>query len=213
MSRRLRQSLLVSALLIAAASPAMAADKVVPASRALPFLENYLKLPPAERSHFTMAYYLRVGGQPLTAPVWLVQGERRTRVPISPKGKVERLPTLAELAEGQLSIGVDSETKVGTTFGLEPLLAPAADLDAKELAAAVAQATVGQRKIAGVMALAMPKLKDVEFVGVPSGEVEFADGRRAPLPLTKGVPTYDPAVLANAKRIHLPKVPDKLDIN
>jgi len=210
MSRRLL-SLLSALMVLLAASPALA-EKSVPASKAMPFLETYLKLPAAERSRFTPAYYLHIGPQPLTAPVWLVQGGVRTPVPLNAQGRIERLPTLAQLADGKLAIGVDGETKLSVRLFIEPMMAPAADLDARELAAAIAQAVAGERKAAGLLALVAPKFKDVGFVGVPSGEVEFADGRRAPLPLVKGVPTYNPTDLPNARRIRLPKVPDRLDI-
>jgi hypothetical protein len=211
MSRTLR---IVAALAVAlAASPALAAERLIEAKKLLVYLEPYLKLPAAERNHFTVAYYLRVGGEPLTAPVTLVAGDRRTPLPVSPRGKLQRLPSLAELDGGKLAIGVDPATKISMTLGIEPLVAPAADLDAHELAAAIAQAAVGERKVAGIMAMAMPKLSNVAFVGVTSGEVEYADGRHAPLPLVKGAPTYDPALQPNAKRIRLPKAPDKIDIN
>jgi len=212
MRHRLSKTPLALALALAVASPALAADKVVEAKKLFVYLEPYLKLPPAERSRFTMAYYLHSGPRPLTVPVVLVDGERRTPVPLGPTGRVERLPTLAQLADGKLDFAMDSAVKFNATLGLEPLMAPAADMDARELAAAIAQAAVGERKIGGIMAAALPRLKDVGFVGAPSGEVEFADGRRAPLPLVKGVPTYNPEAMPNARRIHLPKVPEKLDI-
>jgi len=212
MSRAVRRLILMSALAVAAASSAQAADKVVEPRKVFGYLEPYLQLPPAERSRFTMAYYLHVGPQPLTAPVWLVEGERKIAVPLRADGKVTRLPTLAQLANDKLEVGVDANTKLGATLGIEPLMAPAADMDARELAAAIAQAAIGQRKVGGVMALAIPKLKQVGFVGVPSGEVEFGGRRRAPLPLVKGVPTYNPESQPNARRILLPKAPQKLDI-
>lgn len=214
MSRRLLASLApAAALLLAAASPALAAEKVVEIGKAFPFLKGYLELPPAERSHFTMAYYLKLGSQPLTAPVWIVEGDKRTPLALGPTGRVSRLPSLAQLASAKLAIGLDPATKINTVLGVEPTIAPAADLDAHELAAAIAQAAVGEKKAAGLLAMAMPKLSNVAFVGVTSGEVEFADGRHAALPLVKGAPTYDPAAQPNARRIRLPKTPDKLDIN
>jgi hypothetical protein len=213
MSHRLRRLIPALAVILAAASPALAAEKTVEIGKAFPFLEGYLKLPPAERSHFTMAYYLHMGSLPLTAPVWIAVGDKRAPLALGPTGKVTHLPSLAQLGNGKLVIGIDPASKINATIGVEPLTPPAADLGARELAAAVAQAAVGEKKAAGIMAMAMPKLSNVGFVGVPSGEVEFADGRRAPLPTVKGLLTYDPAAQPNAKRIHLPKVPDKLDIN
>ena len=211
MSRRL--GILAAVAIALVASPALAAEKSIEIGKAFPFLKGYLELPAAKRSHFTMAYYLKVGSTPLTAPVWIVEGDKRTPLALGPGGKVTRLPGLAQLADAKLVIAVDPATKINATIGVEPLTPPAADLDAHELAAAIAQAAVGEKKAAGIMALAMPKLTNVAFVGVTSGEVEFADGRHAPLPLVKGAPTYDPATQPNAKRIRLPKAPEKLDID
>ena len=198
---------------LALAAPALAANKQVDAGKVFSMLPAYLKLPAAERSHFTMAYYMHSGAAPLTAPVWVVADGKRTPVPLSANGRVERLPTLAELDHGKLEVGVDEAIKINITIGVEPIMAPAADLDAHELAVTIAQAAVGARKAAGIMALAMPKLDDVVFVGSGSGEVEFMDGHRAPLPLIKGQPTYNPTAQPNAKRIRLAKVPLKLDID
>ena len=213
MPHRFCRSLVAAALVLVAASPAVAANKVVDASKAFGHLDAYLKLPAAERSHFTMAFYFHVGPSPLTAPIWLVEGDRKTPIPLRADGKVLRLPTLAQLGAAKVEVGVDAATKLGASIGLEPLIAPSTDMDARELAAAVAQAARGAKQIAGVMAFAVPAPKSVVFVGATAGEVEFADGRRAALPLIKGAPAYDPAALPNAKRIHLAKLPSKLDID
>jgi hypothetical protein len=206
-------TIIAAALTLALAAPAMAANKQVDAGKAFTMLPAYLKLPAAERNHFTVAYYMRSGPGPLAAPVWIVADGKRTPVPLRADGRVERLPTPAELDHGKLEVGVDETVKIGVTIGVEPLLAPAADLDARELAAAIAQAAVGIKKTAGIMALTMPRLDDVVFVGSGSGEVEFADGHRAPLPILKGQPTYNPTLQPNARRIRLAKVPLKLDID
>ncbi len=205
---------LVLAAGLACAAPALAANKVIDAGKVFVRLDAYWKLPAAERSHFAMAFRLRTaGGAPLTAPVTLVDGDKRTPIPLGPDGKVLVLPTAAQLADGKVEIGVDASTKLGANIGLEPLVPPATDLDAKELAAAIGQAGPGMKKIAGVLGLALPMPKAVLFVGAPSGEAELADGRRVPLPMVKGAPAYDPATLPNARRIHLAKVPQKLDID
>lgn len=204
---------IAAALMLAVSAPALAADKVVDAAKAFPYLAAYLKLPAAERGHFVLTYAWRLDGEPLKAPVWLVDGAQRTPLVVRPAdGKVERLPDLAELEHSKIEFGLDAASKISTTLGIEPAIPPAADLDAHELAAAIAQGAIGARKAAGIMAIAMPKLSNVGFVGVASGEIEFADGHRAPLPLLKGVPTYTPADQPNAKRIRLPAVPRKLDI-
>lgn len=204
---------ILGAVVLLLATPALAANKTLSAQRIFRYYDKYLSLPAAERSHFTVGYYLHQGDQGLAAPVWLVQGGRRTPIPLRADGKILRLPTAAELADGQVEIGVDEATKLGLALGPEPVMAPSTDLDAHELALAIDQAAAGMKKMAGVMSLALPKLQTVTFPGAPSGEVVFADGRRAPLPLVKGVPTYNPTIQPNAKRIHLAKPPVKLDID
>lgn len=212
MNRRSLVLLAASALLLSAPT-ALAANKTLTAQRLYRYYDNYLALPAAERSHFTVAYYLKQDGKPLSAQVWMVDGARRTAIPLRADGRILRLPTAAELTGAQVEFGLDESAKIGLVVGPEPSAAPAADLDAHDLALAVSQAGAGMKKMAGLMALAVPKVQEVAFVGAPSGEVEFADGHRAPLPLVKGQPTYNPANLPNARRIHLAKVPTKLDLN
>ncbi|WP_293904872.1 hypothetical protein [Phenylobacterium sp.] len=177
-----------------------------------PYLEAYLKLPAAERTRFRMAYLFTREGQPLTAAVWLLEGATRTPLPLRADGRVERLPTLAQLDAAKVQIDVPEGTKLGVILSIAPAMAPAVELDARELAASVAQAAVGARKAAGIMAMAMPRLQEVSFLGVASGEVEFGDGRRAALPLVKGAPTFNPATLPGAKTLRFPKPPSRLDI-
>ncbi|WP_411289104.1 hypothetical protein [Phenylobacterium sp.] len=196
-----------------AAGPAAAADKLADVKKALPLLDAYLKLPPAERSRFTVAYYMRQDGKPLTAPLWLVDGGERTALPLRADGRLERLPTLAQYQRGKVQVGVEEKTKISISMMVEPVAPPAAAMEARELNLALAQAAAGARKAAGILAAAMPKLQTVSFRDVASGEVEFLDGRRAPLPRVKGVVTYNPANTPGAKTLFFPKVPSRIDIS
>jgi hypothetical protein len=207
-----RRTILAGAFALACAAPAAAADKLVDPKKVFSYLDAYLKLPPAERSRFKINYYLHIGPQPLTAPVWLVEGARRTPVPLRADGRVDRLPTLAQLDSAKLQFGVEEGTKLGCTVGIETMAPPAAEMDAREVAASLVQAAAGVRKAAGIMAMAMPKLSQVSFPGVPSGEVVMADGKRAPLPLLKGVPSFNPAQFPGAKTLRFPKAPIKTDM-
>jgi len=213
MAHRLARPLVAIVLALGLASPAAAANKQIDAGKLFTHYDAYLKLPPAERSHFVMAFYLKSNGQPLTGPAFLVEGAQRTPIPLRADGKVLKLPALAQLGAAKVDLGVEEGAKINEALGLEPVVAPATDLNARELAAAIAQAGPGMKKIAGIMALALPTPKAVLFVGAPSGEAELADGKRVPLPIVKGSPAYDPAAIPNAKRIHLPSVPRKLDID
>jgi len=212
MAQASRRSILVGALALAVASPAAAADKLVDPKKVFSYLDAYLKLPAAERSRFKINYYLHIGPQPLTAPVWLVEGAKRTPVPLRADGRVDRLPTLAQLDAAKLQFGVDEGTKLGCTVGIETMAPPAAEMDAREVAASLTQAAAGVRKAVGIMAMAMPKLTQVSFPGAPSGEVVMADGKRVALPLLKGAPSFNPSDFPGARTLRFPKAPLKTDM-
>ena len=207
-----RRTVLAGASALACVSPAWAADKVVDPKKVFSYLDAYLKLPGAERSRFKINYYLHIGPQPLTAPVWLVEGAKRTPIPLRADGRVDRLPTLAQLDSAKVQFGVEEGTKLGCTVGIQTMAPPAAEMDAREVAAALSQAAVGVKKAAGIMAMAMPKLSQVSFPGAPSGEVVMADGKRVPLPLLKGVPSFNPSDFPSAKTLRFPKAPLKTDM-
>ncbi len=212
MTQASRRTLLAGVLALAA-FPAVASDKLVDPKKVFRYLDEYLKLPAAERSRFRINYYLHLGPQPLTAPVWLVEGATKTPVPLrASDGRVERLPTAAQLANAKIQIGVEEGAKLGLSIGIETLAAPTAEMDARDVAAALAQAAAGVKKAAGIMAMAMPKLTQVSFPGVASGEVITADGKRSPLPLVKGAPTFKPADFRNARTLKFPKAPLKGDM-
>ena len=207
-----RRAVLTGLATLALATPAAAAAKVVDPKKVFPYLDAYLKLAPADRNRFRMVYFFKKDGRPLTAPIWLVDGATRLPVPLRADGRAERLPTLAQLDRAKVQVDVDAGAKIGVSMSLEPTMSVAAQMDARELAAALAQASTGMRKALGVLAMAMPKLEALQFQGVTSGEVEFADGRRAPLPVVKGVVSYNPAAMPGGRTLRFPRVPSRLEI-
>ena len=194
------------------AVPAAAAGKSVDAKKVFPYLDAYLKLPAAERSRFRLTYLFTRDGKPLAAPVWLLEGATKTAIPLRADGAAARLPTLAQLDTAKVQIDVDAGTKLGVHMIMEAVTAPAADLDARDLAAAYAQCTTGIKKSLGILAMAMPKLQGLVFPGVPSGEAELADGRRVALPVVKGVVTFMPSAMPAAKVLHFPRAPTRVEI-
>lgn len=206
-TRRVLLAGLAAAML---ASPALAQDtKVVDATKVFTFYENFLQLPAAERTRFRLVYTFTSAGQPVTAPAWLVVDGRRTPMPLR-DGQVLRLPNLDELRRGKVELGLPADAKVSAKLAVEPTVRPAARMDARELAAAVTQAAAGLKKAAGFMAMAVPSLTRVDFAGVPAGEVELADGRRAPLPMENGRPVFEPAKFPGARAVRFRRAPDHL---
>jgi hypothetical protein len=205
--------LLVSVLAIAAvAGAARAADKLIDPNKVFPYLAAYWKLPAAERSRFAPAYVFRHNGAPLAVPVAIVQGAGANPIPLRADGRVGRLPSLAELQSGKLHVGLDEKDRFTSQMQVEALLRPAARMDARELAAAIEQATAGEKKVAGFVGFMAPKLTEVGFEGVASGEVRFADGRTAPLPIESGFPVFAPAKFPGAVMVVFPKAPTRIQI-
>ncbi len=196
------------------ASPVLAAEKLVDVGTVFKFLDVYLKIPPAERSHFVLAFYLTAGGKPVQGvKATLVEGPTRIPLPINAEGRFERLPTLqAFQAHAKVGFDVAAATKFGLQLSVEPVVRPGLDVDAGELARAVSQAQAGTRKAAGLIGFMVPSMERVWLRGADGAEVIFADGRRAPLPKAKGIAVFDPAVQRGARTLHFTRAPTRMEI-
>ena len=202
-----RRAVLAGVAAFALAGPARAEERLVPAKKVFPYFDAYLRIPPAKRSRFSLADVL-VKDRPTA--MWLVDGQQRTPVPVSAEGRLLRLPTAAQWESGQVAISGPTGAKYGVALKLEALVSPAAEMDAATLAAAVAQANDGIKTAMGVASLVIPKIDGVTFQGVTAGEVIYADGRRAALPVVKGAPTFEPGKQAGAKTLKFAKAPSAL---
>jgi hypothetical protein len=209
MSRRLAL-LLVGALAIA--TPALA-EKPAPATKVLPFLDKFLKVPSAERSRLKVTYAVRRDGKPIpNLKATLVEaGGARSPMPINADGYFERLPTLAQLQAGAiLAFDVPEDTKLGSAMNIGTQLKPATEYDVKELAATVGEANAVIGKAAGPMAMMAPKMSGVTFPGAESGVAVFDDGHAQPLPEVRETPYFRPADFKGAVRVKLTKSPTKV---
>lgn len=215
MNQTSRRAFIVAAAATAAAGPALAqANKSVSCDKVFVFLENYLKIPAAERDRFILAYYLRIDGQPPKGlNAWLGAGAERIPVPIAADGRVQRLPTLAQLkAKTPLVFDVPDSTKFSLSMTIEPVARPAAEMKAADLAAAVAQAAKGAKKAAGLLGAVAPKMESVTFRGVAAGTVVHANGSTSALPLVKGQPVFQPGKLKTAAILKFAKAPAQMMI-
>jgi hypothetical protein len=207
----MRRILSLALALIAAglAGAASAEEKTVDAAKVFAMLDKFYAAPPAERSLLALRYTLTHDGRPATDlhPV-LIVGGKRTAIPIAADGRVERLPTAAELA-AHAQVGLDAQAGMKFTnhLSLDTAIRPAQEISAAECVQAIDQANAAIRRAAGVMAMLAPKVKAVTFIGAGSGVAVLADGKTAPLPLIKGAPAYDPEALKNVKTLRLAKAP------
>lgn len=209
--RMCRRGLLAGLAAFAAAAPAAAKSREI--GKAFPYLEAYLELPPAERSRFSLAYYLGRDGQPAEGmKVWLADGAAKTPLTVGARGRVERLPTLAQLRSesARVVFDVPDKAKLSLNLQVEPNVCLAPEMDAVELALAVAQAAKGARKAAGLVGFAVPKFDKVVFVRGGGGQAVFADGRVRALPVEKGAAVFEPAALKGAVKLRFAATPERM---
>lgn len=198
---------------IAAAAGPASAEKVVPATKVMPYLDKFLRLPSAERSRMKLSYAILRDGKPMLdlKAVLVEPGGARTPLPINEEGLFERLPTLAQLERGaSIAFDVPADQKLGSAMDIAPQLKPASEYDVRELAATVDQANTVIGKTAGVMAFVAPKLSGIAFPKAEGGMVVFADGRTQSLPLIRSGPYFRPDDFKGAVRVKLTKTPTKV---
>lgn len=195
------------------AGQAFAKSKAVEIGKLFPYLDLYLGIPAADRSRFSLAYFFKVeSGGPLTLTLIGPDGGR-TPLPLGGDGRITRLPTLAEI-KGKSK--VEMTAPEGSKFKLEMMMlakvAPAATLNAADLAAAVAQCSAAIKAKAGLIGFAAPKIKRVTLRGAGSGSAVDAKGVSKPLPLVAGSPSYDPELMPGVVTLKLARAPSRIEL-
>lgn len=209
-----RRAFVGAAAIALVAGPALAADApgTVAAKKLYPFLELYLSIPPADRSKFVMAYYLRSKGKPATGVTLTLisAGGARSVIPIGADGRLLKTPTLADLKDGKVAITkADAADKFQLNMELQPVARMAQTVPAAEVAASIAQCRAAIKAKAGVIGFAAPKIEQVTFAGVTSGTAVMMDGATVALPLFEGMPAYNPTAMANVASLKFPKAPSR----
>ena len=204
----------LSLMLAAAAAPASAREKTVPAEKVFVYLDRFLKVPAQERSRMRLRYILRSEGKPMgDIKVSLVEANgATTALPVRDDGEFERLPTLAQLnGKAKLVLDVPAERKFGISMTPAPVLRLAQDYDARELALTVSESNAAMRKAAGPgLSLMVPKLPGIGFIGAQSGQVVYGDGRSVPLEIVQSVPVFYPEAHKGAARVKLSRTPTRV---
>jgi hypothetical protein len=213
----MRRRHVLALLAAAAAAPglALADDAHQPLTKAFAFLDAYLGLPPGQRSRFYIAYRAVRDKRPISGvqAAIVAPGGARTPVAFDGAGRVTRLPSLAELKSGASFEPVGAAFKLG--LELRCAAAASAHIDPAELVAALAQANAAIVKLAGVLAVAVPKLTTAFFPDSGGGQAVMADGRTAPLlvfaaPIIGPVPYFEPAAAVGAKAVLLAHAPSRI---
>ena len=200
------------------AAPATAEVQSVTLTQAFAFLQNYYGVAPGKRDRFHLAYYAvlnRRFAPDLKATIVTADG-KRTQVVLGRDARVEALPSLAELrSAATLEFDAPSGAKAGFALALEPNVPVGAKLDAKALAASIAQVEADVVSMAGMLSFVAPKITCALFPGAGAGQAELDNGRMAALPTDNNrfwgaAPYYEPATLAGAHTIDLAKAPSRI---
>lgn len=202
-------------LSVPAIAQAQVENKTANADQAFPLLRGFLNLPAGERDQLRLGYVLRVkGASPSDVRITLSHNGQDTPIRIGADGSLSPLPTRAQL-NGGAKVTISGPKSAGVSMKLRTYSTqkPAQTLDAKALAKGITQGNTAARKIAGVLAMAAPKLDRVVFVGGGGGVAVMADGNEQALPTYRGgdyasgTPYFVPAQMPNATQIRLNKTP------
>jgi hypothetical protein len=212
---RRRDLLVLAAAALAAPASALADDQKMPLSKAFPMLEQYLGVPAGERNRFYLVYRATRDKRPIGDAKATIVGAGGAAVPLGfdRAGVVTRLPTLAELKGPAQFIVEGNPFKLGVE--LRCAIAPSTHVDAGELVAALTQVNAAVAKIAGALAMMVPKMTTAFFPDSGGGHALFADGHQAPLqvfaaPVVGPVPFFEPAKAVGAKTVVLVKAPSRI---
>ena len=193
---------------------AQSTERMVDAAKVFPMLDKFYAAPPAERSLLTMRFSYTEEGRPATnLRLTLVQGAKRTPLPIRADGKVERIPTQAELADhAQVAIEAPKGSKFAAHMSVDTAIRPTLEISAGDCAKAIDQYDAQVKRQAGILAMVVPKAKACTFPGAGSGVAVMGDGKNQPLPVIKGMPAFEPENARGAKLIRLARAPSVVSL-
>ena len=195
------------------ATAAFAEAKAVKLAKLYPYLDLYLGLPPAQRSRFVMAYYLKQDGARPTGVTLAVLGSSGARTPvgIGGDGRILFTPSLSQLkSEAQIELSAPKGAKISLNMELQATTPPRQSMETIELVAAIQQCDAAIRSKAGVLGFAAPKVKRVVFRGAGSGQALNASGVGRPLPMQMGHPAFDPEQMPGVTALKFARSPAAL---
>jgi len=218
----MRGIFLASGLFVIAGSAAAQAavdTKTVAASQLFPFFDSYLGLPAAERDHFRLEYRV-MGDAPATnAHLTLKRATGDVPMAMVPEGRILTEPTAADLKSAQVIMSAPKGSHYSIGLQIVESEAPAQTLDVAPLKIGIDQARVAAKKAAGLMAMMVPDLETVCFVGAGSGQVTLNDGKTVALKISAPPsapkflnPCLTPADMPQAHQVTLARMPSALMI-
>jgi len=205
---------------LAVADVARADEKTGKLSDFFPYLDKYWMLPAGQRSHFAVVYYAYRDRKPapdLKAFIVAPGGGKRP-LPIDRTGRIQMLPSLAELhGPEQGVIDFSAGQKVGIGLQVEARIPLSPAIDVHELTLALAQAQAAINANAGLLAFAVPKLTRGYMIDGGPGRAVFPDGHAVPLPIEAkgyfaGQSYFAAETMASARSILLGRAPSRISL-
>lgn len=146
--------------------------------------DTYLKLARSERAHYRLAYYVMTDQRPATGISLFLRVRQDVRpLRVAENGRVLDLPRPSEmLLSPHVLIKGRLARKTVVEARLEPDWDASPEMAISSLLLALQEAQAGEKKGAGLLGFAVPKLDRIYFRGVSQGEVVRGDGRSRPLP-------------------------------
>ena len=183
----------------------------VEASKVFAYLDTYLNLPPEQRSGFVLSYRFQTTGTQVAPRLFLLRGAEQIVLPIAADGRVELLPSLADLkARAHVLLQAPEGIKVSETLDLMATQPMRADYAATDFNVGLEQVNRAVKKIAGPLSLMAPKMTKVVFVGAGSGEIIDASGHASPMPVTADGPAFSPLTTPSARAVRLARAPSRI---
>ena len=182
------------------------------ASDAFPGLKGFLNMPSADRSQINVYYVLRIKhADPAAVHITMTYQGRTTPLNLQMDGRITPLPTRDQLNGGAtVSISGPQSANVAMKLHVFSTQSNGKTYDAGGLSTGIKQANAAMGKIAGALALMLPKLDRVYFIGGGNGIAQLANGQTVKLPRTvqagqypAGTPYFVPSQIGGAVRIEL----------
>ena len=183
----------------------------VEASKVFAYLDTYLDLPPEQRSGVVLSYRFQTTGTQVAPRLFLLRGAEQIVLPVAADGRVELLPSLADLkARVHVLMQAPEGAKVSESLDLMSAQPLRADYAATDFNVGLEQVNRAVKKIAGPLSLMAPKMTKVVFVGAGSGELIDAAGHAQPLPMSADGPAFSPMSTPSARAIRLARAPVRI---
>jgi len=162
------------------------------ADQAFPMLKGFLAIPVTQRDQISLGYTLKVKNAPTSqVKIQLFDQGQLSQISIDKDGRLSPIPTLAQLQRGAeirltgpQKASASLRLKIYSTQGLKPTY------DAQGLNRGISRGNAAAKKVAGVIASALPKLDRVYFLGAANGRLTLGNSQSVILPVTAKAGEY-----------------------